>query len=113
MSTQNSHEESVNRRDDEFAVLDQLFTVETTNKWAIGDEINRLVRAGHKVKEIAKRYGREPNTLSETRRTCLKVLEAERDYSVPRSSTTNWRGSPPRSSAWTSTRRGELSPRRS
>jgi DNA modification methylase len=63
--------------------LRRLFRDEAQNAWDIGDEINRLVGIGFKVKNLALRFYRRRARLSEYRRTAREFPLEERDLSAP------------------------------
>jgi DNA modification methylase len=63
--------------------LRRLFRDEAQNAWDIGDEINRLVAIGFKVKNLALRFYRRRARLSEYRRTAREFPLEERDLSAP------------------------------
>jgi DNA modification methylase len=63
--------------------LERLLRREAGNAWAIGDELIRLCRIGWRVKNLAQRFNRKPNRLSEYRQLSTNVPAERRDYSVP------------------------------
>jgi hypothetical protein len=67
----------------DLALLRDLFRAESQNLWAIGDELLRLKQLGHKLKDIAKHFGRRKNRLSEILQTAKAFPAHKRDPDVP------------------------------